>query len=69
MLRLLLLTLGTWSLLSLFLVGTFGSLLQLRQQERHRRREFAWSRSSDGNRLLRRAKTDAYGNWVKKVAQ
>ena len=34
MLRLLLLTLGTWSLLSLFLVGTLGFLLQLRQQRK-----------------------------------
>lgn len=32
MLKLLLLTLGTWSALSLFLVGTLGLLLDLRQQ-------------------------------------
>ena len=32
MLKLLLLTLGTWSVLSLLLVGTLGVLLHLRQQ-------------------------------------
>jgi hypothetical protein len=32
MLKLLLLTLGTWAVLSLFLVGTLGFLLHLRQQ-------------------------------------
>jgi hypothetical protein len=32
MLKLLLMTLGTWSALSLFLVGTLGFLLHLRQQ-------------------------------------
>jgi len=32
MLKLLLLTLGTWSVLSLSLVGSLGFLLQLRQQ-------------------------------------
>jgi nitrate reductase NapE component len=34
MLKLLLLTLGTWSVLSLFLVVTLGFSLHLRQQER-----------------------------------
>ena len=32
MLKLLLLTLGTWSVMSLFLVGTLGFLLHFRQQ-------------------------------------
>ena len=34
MLKLLLLTLGTWSVLSWFLVGTLGFLLRLRQSAR-----------------------------------
>jgi hypothetical protein len=44
MLKLLLLTLGTWSVLSLSLVGSFGFLLQLRQQ-----RTYAMGASTGAN--------------------
>jgi len=46
MLKLLLLTLGTWSVVSLSLVGTLGFLLQLRQQ-----RTYAMGRSTCGANL------------------
>jgi hypothetical protein len=46
MLKLLLLTLGTWSVLSLSLVGTLGFLLQLRHQ-----RTYAMGASTGGANL------------------